>query len=220
MNVKWNSELAFFSDDIVIPNDSGKGIKVGKIREFQAFGWRDITAPITVRGVAATDPSWSRIGSTNFWAYKFGLGDYVWQPFHVPHDIVPGSAIHFHAHWIPGTAGAGEYVTWQFDYMYAKGFNQQAFDPALSNSPLVNEGTVTATEAVGPQYQHMVTETDAVSIPDLTEPDGIIYVRVGRISNTTSPLNEYSGDVFLLTADIHYQSTNMATVGKAPDFYA
>lgn len=33
-------------------------------------GWKDITAPITVRGVAATDPTWARIGTSNFWAYE------------------------------------------------------------------------------------------------------------------------------------------------------
>lgn len=220
MTVKWNNEKAFFSDTVVVHNDSGKGVQVGQYGQSAAFGWRDITAPITVRGVAATDPAWTRIGTTNFYAFAFGEGDFVWQPFHIPHDIVPGSDIHFHAHWMPSGTDTGV-VTWQFDYMYAKGFGQAAFDPAGALSPLVNSGVVTASEAgPGTAYTHMVTETAAVTIPGLTEPDGIIYCRLARITNTTSPLNSNSDTIFLLTADIHYRSNNLATFGKAPDFYS
>ena len=218
---KESEIVTFFEDDVVMPNAPGKGVKFGSYSgALSAFGWRDITAPITVRGVQSTDPDWTRIGSTNFYAFAFAVGDFVWQPFHVPHDIVPGTQIHFHTHWIPSSTSTAA-VTWQFDYMYAKGFNQAAFDPAYALSPLVNSGVVTATSAgPGVAYQHMVTETAAVTIPGLTEPDGIIYVRVARINNATSPIANNPNTIFLLTSDIHYQSTNLATKQKSPDFYA
>lgn len=183
--------------------------------ESEDFGWRDITGQVMVRGVAATDPTWSQIGSSPFYAYKFALTKKVWFCFHVPHDIVPnrgdGPAIHFHAHWISdGTSTAN--VTWQWQYMYAKGFDQANF--------AVAGATVTATQAApGTAYRHMVTETDGVLIPGLTEPDGLIYVCLTRIANSSSPQTDNTDGIFLLTSDIHYQSTDRCTPNKAPDFY-
>lgn len=194
--------------DLYRPVVSGEGNKFGTPSSSD-FGWADITAPISVRGVAATDPSWSRISTGPFYAFAFGVGDYVWQPFHVPHDIVPGSDVHFHVHWLPSGTNSNT-VKWQFDYTYAKGFNQGAFDP--------NGNSVTVEQAgPGVAYQHMVAETAAVTIPGLTEPDGIIYVRFGRITNGGT---DNTDTIFVLTADIHYQSTGLvATKNKAPNFY-
>lgn len=172
------------------------------------FGWHDITGQATVRGVAAFDPSWAQIGSGPFYAYNFAVGDAIFFVYHVPHDIVPNSNIFFHAHWIPGGTNV-QPVKWQWEYTYAKGFNQAAFD--------VSGTTVTAEQAgPGTQWQHMVTETDAVDITGLSEPDGIIYAKLTRITNGGT---ENTDDIFLLTADIHYQSTGRATFNKAPNFY-
>ena len=232
MGWKETGPTPFTETSIIFSNDPGKGIQLGNPGTWNPatgvtaidFGWRDITAPISVRGVAATDPSWSRIDSTNFWGFKFSVADYVWLTFHIPHDIVPSSDIHFHMHWFPAAQTSPldtGYVTWEFEYAYAKGFNQAAFDFAHTTSPEINSGIVYATDQVpASNYQHMVTETAAVTIPDLTEPDGIIHVRVGRVNNQTSPMNNAAVDIFGLTADIHYQTTNLATKQKSPDFYA
>lgn len=223
MTVKWNSEKAFFGDSVVVPNDSGSGLQLGRIYDsVAAFGWRDITSDISVRGVVATDPTFTQVGSTAFRFYRFAVDKLVWMNFHIPHDYLPGSPIHFHAHWFvdDSASPASGAVTWQWTYAYAKGFNQEAFDFALANSPQTTASVVTATQDTGAPFQHMVCETDAVTIPGLTEPDGMVCVQLKRISNGTSPLNELSSAPFLITSDIHYQSTNMATKQKAPDFYA
>jgi hypothetical protein len=172
------------------------------------FGWRDITGQVLVRGVAATDPAWSQIGSSPFSAYKFDVNDFVWFIFHIPHDIVPGADIHFHAHWLTdGTNTA--VVKWEWTYMYAKGFNQGNFN--------VNGTVITAEQAAANSaYRHMVTETVGVSIPGLTEPDGIVYVRLRRVTNGAT---DNTDGIFLLTSDIHYQTTDASTVDKAPNFY-
>jgi hypothetical protein len=173
------------------------------------FGWRDITSEVRTRGVGATDPSWTQIGSSAFSAYAFAVNDVSWHSFHVPHDIVPDSEVFFHIHWITDGTSTNT-VKWQFEYCYAKGFDQAAFDVA---SP----ATATAEEAAsGTAYQHMVTETSGQAITGLTEPDGIIQVKVTRLTNGGS---ENADTVFMLTSDIHYQSTSAATYGKAPDFY-
>ena len=172
------------------------------------FGWRDITSEITTRGVGATDPTWTQVGSSSFYAYAFAINDVCWINFHVPHDIVPNGLVHFHVHWFPSGTNA-QPVKWQFQYCYARGFNQDAFNVA---------GTTITAEEAGPgvAYQHMVTETTGQQIANLNEPDGIIQCKITRLTNGAT---ENTDTIFLLTADLHYQSTNMATYGKAPNFY-
>ena len=93
--------------------------------------------------------------------------------------------------------------------MYARGFNQDAFNTA---------GTSVTAEEAGPgtAWQHMVTETAGVTVTNLDEPDGIVYTRISRITNGGT---DNTDDIFVLTADLHYQSTGMPTLNKAPTFY-
>jgi len=222
----------YFEDSISLPPGKGQGIQLGNFSDGPevgtlkgSYGWRDITSDVSIRGVTATDPTFTQIGSTGFRFYRFAIGKFVWFNYHVPHDLyVPPSgnaSVFFHTHWFVDdsaspTSGA---VTWQWTYAYAKGFNQQAFDFSLANSPLTTANIVTATQDTGVPFQHMVTETTEVEIPGLTEPDGIICVQLARISNGTSPLNELSSNPFMITADLHYRSTNIGTANKAPSFY-
>jgi hypothetical protein len=171
--------------------------------------WRDITGQILTRGVPATDPTWTVVDGGPFSAWAFSVGDTVWISYHIPHDIVPSTDIHFHTHWMPDGTDTNN-VKWEYTYTYAKGFDQEAFNTT---------GTAVTSEEAGPgtAWQHMVTESAAVTISGLTEPDGIIYVRLKR-DTPTGGAN--SDTIFVLTADIHYRSTNYGTLGKAPDFYA
>lgn len=173
-----------------------------------SYGWRDLEGAIDTR-VGATNPTWTIIGAGPFYAYAFTLGDEAFITYHVPHDIVPGSDIHFHAHWMTNGTETNS-VKWEFTYSYAKGFNQEAFSTT---------GTTIAAEqaASGTAHQHMVTETAAITIPGLTEPDGLIMMRLERVTNGGT---NNTDTVYLLEADVHYQSTNASTVGRAPDFYA
>jgi len=186
---------------------SGEGIKVQSPPNAD-WGWRDILGPIEVRGSGVNDPTWTQVGATPFAGYVFEIDDECWAIYHIPHDIVPGADIHFHAHWLSDGTNQNT-VKWEFTYTFAKGFGQEQF----------SSGTTIAAEeaASGTAFTHYVTETAAVTIPGLTEPDAIIYVHLARVTNGGT---ENTDNIFLLTADVHYQSTNIATPGKAPGFYA
>jgi hypothetical protein len=172
------------------------------------YGWEDVTAPVTVRGVAATDPSYDTVGAGPFRLYNFALTDHVQFFFHVPHTIA-SSTVHFHMHWFSGGTDTTNTVKWEFTYTFAKGFGQEAFDTT---------GTaVTAEQASDGQYKHMITETDGVDIPTLTEPDGFIIVIVKRITNGAT---DTANDIFGISSDIHIQSTGLPTKNKAPNFYS
>ena len=169
--------------------------------------WHDITSEVKARGVGATDPAWAQIGATAFYAYDFAINDQVWMAFHIPHDYVKGTDIYIHAHWLPDGTNA-QPVKWQFIYSYAHGHNQAAYN--------LTGTTVSATQAVGgTQYQHYVTETAAITIAGM-EPDGILMVNVKRVTNGAT---ENTDEIFLMTCDIHYQSSDTGTKNRAPNFY-
>jgi hypothetical protein len=197
-------------EDMRVSAASGEGIKVDLVNP--TFGWRDLTADINVRGTGAADPTFALYGATAMRQYSFSANteQEVFFVFHVPHDYVPGTAIHFHAHWsnAAATPNTGN-VVWGFDYSFAKGFNQEAF-PAMT--------AITVTQASpATRYQHMVAETTAVTIATM-EVDGLILVRGYR--KAADAADTCTDAVFLHTMDIHYQSSNMATKNKAPSFYA
>lgn len=193
---------------LALPNAAGSGIKVDL--DTPAFGWRDLTSSVDVRGVGVNDPTFAVYTGTTLRAFQFSASTMqeVFFVFHVPHDWVPGpTPIHFHAHWsnAAATPNTGT-VIWAFDYSFAKGFDQEAFAAVQ---------TVKATQSCpATRYQHMVAETAAVTIPTM-EVDGLILVRAWR----DATVDTCTDAVFLHTCDIHYQSSNLATKNKAPNFY-
>jgi len=173
---------------------------------YEDYGWRDITGAIDTRGVGPTDPAWTIVGSGPFYDYSFALNDEAWFNFHIPHDIA-SNVIHIHTHWYPSGTNV-QPVKWQYTYTLAKGFNQEAFS---------STGTVVTAEEAGPgiALQHMVTETAAITLPNLTEPDGLLKVHVKRVVNGGT---DNTDTIYVAEVDVHYISDNMATPGKAPDF--
>ncbi len=175
--------------------------------ESDYFGWRALVGQINVRGTGPTDPVWAQIGSSPFSAYQFAVNDECWFAYHVPHDIVPSTDMHFHAHWLADGVD-GNAVKWEFTYTHALGFAQEAYDL---------DGTVAVAEQSPPAtaYVHMVTETTFQEL-GITEPDGIIYCRIRRVTNGAV---DNADNIYLLTADIHYQSTSRGTIGRSPNFW-
>lgn len=188
--------------DVVVTGKTGEGIKMTS-----DFGFHDIMGQIDTRGVGATDPAWTQIGSSPFSAYAFAVDDVAWINYHVPHDYVPGTDIYIHTHWIPSGTDTNP-VKWEWTYMYADGHNQANFN--------VTGTSVTAEESPpGTAYRHMVTESSAITISGM-EVDGIISVRLKRLTNGAT---ENTDTIFVLTADIHYQSSGLPTPNRAPNFY-
>jgi hypothetical protein len=171
--------------------------------------WADITSQVDTR-LGATNPAWTQIGAGPFYAYAFAVNDECYANFHIPHDIVPGSDIHLHVHWLPSGTSTNN-VKWEWYYSFAKGFNQAAFNTT---------GTAITAEQAGPgtAYQHMVTETAAVTIAALTEPDGFLLTRLRRVAASGAA---NADTIFVITTDLHYQTNGqIGTTNKAPDFYA
>jgi hypothetical protein len=200
-----------------LPKTSGVGIKVDTTSP--TFGWRDLRAEIRTRGVGGTDPNDATyIG--NIKAYSFAVNDEAWVEYHIPHDYVPGTDIHLHFHWSHNSAlVTGGTITLGADVTYAKGHDQAAFIATVNPTLSPNASTT--------QYQHMVSEVQiSASAPGATqidsddlEPDGIIIARVYLSANNITSSGAVP-DPFIHEVDIHYQSTDLATKNKSPNFYA
>jgi hypothetical protein len=215
--------------NLVLPKTSGTGIKVDPAAA--TFGWRDLLGSITVKPLGATDPTLTNYRN-GIYAYAFDRGaaglQEVWIEFHMPHDYVPGTDVYIHAHWSQnvvdtgGAAGVPGAVIWNFEMTYADGYGTaggaaSAFGATVTET-VTQQGSTT-------QYGHMIGEVQASTSggsgtkldTDDLEIDGIILVRVWRNASTAG--DTLDQDPFLHFVDIHYQSTNIATKAKAPDFY-
>lgn len=220
---------------IVLPKTSGIGIKVDTA--IPTFGWRDLLGEITTRpaagGGAAALPDFVAYRG-NVYAYRFGTtapDNHLHEAFinyHIPHDYVPGSDLHFHIHWSQivvdtgGTAGVPGVAKWYADISYSKGHGTAGGAADAFNAPI----TVSVTQqASTTQYGHMIAEvqfTNAGGTGGLIdsariEVDGVVMVRLYR--DPTDVADTLDQNTFVHYADVHYQSTNMATKQKAPNFY-
>jgi len=191
--------------DIVTPSVPGVGMKVGDAAS-SVYGWEDITGTIETKG-GGTDPAWTIIDTGPFYAYLFAVDDECWMVYHLPHDYAPGTDIYLHVHWRPSGTSTNS-VKWQYTYAIAKGHQQSQF--STTGTTITSEQT-----PEGTAWTHQISETAAISSSEL-EVDALIVVNIKRITNGGSENND---SIFVDTADVHYQSTNVATKNKAPNFY-
>lgn len=217
------------SDNLVLPKTSGKGIQVEEASP--TFPWRDITGSITARGTGANNPPWNAYrGSIN--AYEFnalpGTMKEVWITLHLPHDYLPGSDLYIHTHWSQnvvdtgGAAGVPGVVKWYFAISYADGFGTPGGAADPFTAPIIVSVTQQASTT---QYGHMIAEaqftnnggTGGLIDSNTISVDGLLLIRCYRDSaDAADTLNQ---SPFLHMVDVHYQSTNIGTKGRAPNFY-
>lgn len=213
-NVKING-------NIVLPKASGNGIKIDNT--IPTFGWRDLLGSVEPKTIGAGKATLGAFRGGKAKAWFYDLGDTLdTLEYHIPHDYVPGTDLYIHLHWgHHGTAISGSLVV-TFGATCAKGHNQQDFPAEVA--PVLTVSTPNI--ATIPQYRHRVDEIQlSASSPSATqlnnadiEPDTVILI---GFEVTTEPT--ITGGVVNKTAffeiDIHYQSTNIATKDKIPDFY-
>jgi len=182
-----------------------------RIFQGQSGGWRDIIGTPQEPVSGTGKPTWTQIASSGVYTWNYATNDIQYYAYHIPHDYVPGTDIHFHVHWF-GSQTAGNYTRWTFDYLYSKGHNQAAFPTTASSAAVEQQQNTTA-------YTHMIAETAGVTISGL-EVDGLILVKVTRVAPTGGGHSDVSGGVFVPVVDLHYKSfATGSTRNKAPDFY-
>lgn len=173
-------------------------------------GWEDLTAPLTTVKVAgANQPTWTAfLGAGGLFQWAFTKGDEIFIVLHSPHKMDPNTKFYPHVHWTTDGVDTGV-VAWDIEYSIAQGHDQEGFQPAT---------TFTISEAAsGSAWQHMITEASEGQAITIVEPDTLIIVRLERNNTATDTCSDV---VFGLEFDLHYQVDRIATLNKAPDFYA
>lgn len=202
---------------ITIGKESDEGILLDV--DAPSYGWHDIIGPVTPKAQGAGSPTRRQYAGGNIYDWSFASGDVCDFNFHLPHDYLLGSDLYIHVHWSHnGTAISGN-ASFDFHCQYAKGHDQANFSSEITAS--VSHATVDITTT--PRYRHRVDEVVVSSSggsastldTDDIEPDGLI---LGQLELTSLP-SITAGFLFVHTVDVHYQSTNVATKNRSPDFY-
>jgi hypothetical protein len=201
---------------LVLPKTTNYGIKVDTTTP--TFPFHDIIGKIQPKATGAGSPVRTTYQG-NIADYAFVANDLVDLTFHIPHDYVPGTDIYLHVHWSHnGTAITGNVVFTHYS-TYAKGHNQANFPAEVTNTITYNTTNIATT----PQYRHRIDEIalstagGSAALLNTTnlEVDGLILI---TLKVTTLPTIT-AGSLFIHTVDLHYQSTNVGTKAKAPNFY-
>ncbi len=213
-----------FDNIVVLPKTSGKGIQVDITTP--TFGWRDLLGDQFTKNTGGTKPTLVTYnGVVDAW--QFSDGDEAFLTYHIPHDYVAGTDIHLHVHWSQNNAGAtGGTIDFKYFAIYAKSHNQVS-GSTFTSTPVtdtfssidINDG-----DSGLNQYQQHFTEvvisaasaTVALFDRDDFEPDGVIELTLEMDANN---LTGTPSDPFIHYVDIHYQSTNIGTKDKVPNFY-
>lgn len=212
-------EITKIQGDLIMRKEEGVGLKIDT--DNPDYGWRDLEGVEFVDILGSLKPSVVTYSGGILKENSYSNNDVLRIRFHIPHDYVPGTDLYIHVHWSHnGTAISGDAVfTCTSDY--AKGHDQAAF--GTEKSVVLTYSTVDI--ATTPQYQHMITEVAMTSDGGSAtlidnndiEIDGLILMNCVM---TTNPSITGGDDVFIHRVDIHYQSTNLPTKNKAPNFYS
>ncbi len=209
---------------LMIPKTSGLGIKVDSLGT-PTFGWRDIIGNITPKQSGAGSPTLAAWRGGLVRAYYYSASDDGDDVYHIPHDYVPGSDLYLHVHWgHNGTAISGSLVI-NFYFTYAKGHNQ-ASDGSFAAEKNLTLTVSTPDIATIPQYRHRVDEIQlSAASPtanqldsDIIEVDGLILLHYD-VTTIPTITGGSTNEPAIFTVDVHYQSTNLGTKAKAPDFW-
>lgn len=203
------------ANEVYIADGAGSGSY--DIPEVLGDGWRDLFGCFTAAKLTGSNqPTWAQVtddgaSSTGVYAYSFSptVLNELWLSFHINHDYKDGTAFYPHLHWLPTDTNTGT-VRWGIEWVAAMGHNQASF------------GTTTTTyleqAAPGTALQHMIIEqaSPGITVPN-AEPDMVILARVFR--DAAHANDTYTGSVFGLQLDAHYQIDRLATINKEPPFY-
>ena len=185
------------------------------------YGWCDLIGDITPKASGAGSPTLAVL-TGHIRGFNYAAGDDGDCLFHIPHDYAPGTNLYLHPHWTHnGTDINGSLVLTVYA-TYAKGHQQASFASEITTT--ITDGSLSYGNT--PALWHRIPEIQlstpggSASMLNTTniEVDGLILINFDVL--TIPGITGGTGKPFLLTFDLHYQSTGINTKNKAPNFYA
>lgn len=207
-------------DNLILPKTAGKGILVDTAAP--TYNWKDLHGWLKpdTGGVGAPTLAAFRGGVVR--TFFYAANDLFDQDYHIPHDWAPGTDLFIHLHWSHnGTAITGNFTV-TITHTYAKGHGQANFRA----EKVITLTYATVNIATTPQYVHRIDEVQLTSAggsaslenTGVIEPDGVFSLQLKVIAIPTITGGTQNKPA-ILYMDLHYQSTNIGTKQKSPDFY-
>lgn len=181
----------------------------GNYSEFESDGtlvfhgdatvWEDIRVPLErAKDRGAKVPTFEQFkdngaGSTGVYAYNFGDTDELFLSVQMPHSWKEGSLIYPHIHLTPTSDATGKNTKLTLEYVWAN-HDEETF----GNTTIINRDVALSTA-----YKHVLYD-----IPDggiVTTGQIVSSIMVCRIARNAADGDNFTGDVFFLEFDIHYQ---------------
>jgi hypothetical protein len=167
--------------------------------------WNDINFPGASLGAGASAPDLEiAFGAGNVLLRTFDgnvTTEQLYAADEMLHGYVEGTDIHFHIHWMPTTAAAGN-VKWQLQYSWG---NVGAVMPAPT--------TITVTDAAaGVAWTHQLSSFPVISGTG-KEIGSQFAFRFFRVPNDAA--DTYGADAALLSIGIHYQIDSFGSTSIA-----
>lgn len=188
----------------------------------EEFGWQDLIGDIKPRINGVFAPTLKELTPNNT-EFSYGVGDKCECKFHIPHDYVPKTDMFVHIHWThTGTNITGSLIVNIYS-IYAKGHQQASFTNNASTVINVTGLNITNT----PNLMHRVDEvlfstrngSPSLLNSNIIEADGFILLTFETNTVPSISGSPYTNDVYIISLDIHYQSTKLPTKNKSPNFY-
>lgn len=181
--------------------------------------WADLIGKVEVRNNAQAPTMSNYFGDASWYEWLCNsagnANTYFYFSYHLPHDYIPGTNLFFHVHHSVNVASLTGNIYFQVQAFYGK-------SGSLLNS---STATTTITQAVQPQYQHVVSETQLSNVggtgglldTSLIETDGLLFVILRVQNNNANYTLSNKGALYVHQADIHYLST-IGTKNKVAPF--
>lgn len=161
-----------------------------------AVFWNDLMFNPTGLRVGATAPTFAAL-TGGIYAYRFDAskGESIHGTFEVAHDYKQYTPMEFHIHWSPTTTNTGN-IVWGIEYSVADIGVVLTPATTVSISPLAAPGVVD---------KHVLT--DITTIPG-TRIGAVVAYRLFRQNGGT---DTFTGNAFLLSVGVHYQSDTLGS---------
>lgn len=190
---------------------SAKYLQITKDGLLHSAGYKDLTSTFNAsKTTQSASPTWEQwLGG--IYSYSFSpsvLNEMIPAPFHVGHDYLLGSKMHFHVHFASSSTNVGT-VRWGIELTFARGHNQEAYIPTQTiYLEQVMDGTL--------NKHYIVEDLSGLFDGGIIEPDTLIECRVFR--DATHVNDTYPDKVWGKTVDLHYLANRETTPLKVPPF--
>lgn len=187
--------------NVVAASDLKVACGTDKTLEITETVWQDVNIPAGALSLGASAPdSISILSSGNIQGLGFN-GNATTEEVHgsgeIIHDRKDGTDIHFHVHWMPTNANAGN-VKWNLEYSWT---NQDGTFSAPTTISIVDAADTTA-------WKHSIAVFPAIDGSAINVNNAIVF-RLYR--DPTDGDDTYGGDAALIQVGIHYEVNTMGS---------